>query len=409
VANVLNIAPFNKLREFLRLEAASGIILVVAAALAMALANSPLGAHYDAFFDIPVIMQVGDLSIAKPLLLWINDGLMAIFFLLVGLEIKREIREGELAARDQALLPCIAALGGMIVPAVIYAALNWGDAQQMRGWAIPTATDIAFALGVLTLLGSRVPVALKVFLTALAIIDDLGAIVIIALFYTHGLSLESLVLAAVALAVLLTLNLMKVVRVSVYVLVGIALWVFVLKSGVHATLAGVAIAMAIPMRNPKDPEQSPLIDLENKLHIWVAYGILPLFAFANAGVSLAGLSFASLFEALPLGIAIGLFLGKQVGVFGATWLAVKSGLSRMPEGTTWPQIYGAALLAGIGFTMSLFIGTLAFNAPEQAAQVRLGVLGGSLTSAIVGYLFLRAVLGEGAAERTGKNTAHEGA
>jgi NhaA family Na+:H+ antiporter len=409
VANVLNIAPFNKLREFLRLEAASGIILVVAAALAMALANSPLGAHYDAFFDIPVIMQVGDLSIAKPLLLWINDGLMAIFFLLVGLEIKREIREGELAARDQALLPCIAALGGMIVPAVIYAALNWGDAQQMRGWAIPTATDIAFALGVLTLLGSRVPVALKVFLTALAIIDDLGAIVIIALFYTHGLSLESLVLAAVALAVLLTLNLMKVVRVSVYVLVGIALWVFVLKSGVHATLAGVAIAMAIPMRNPKDPEQSPLMDLENKLHVWVAYGILPLFAFANAGVSLAGLSFASLFEALPLGIAIGLFLGKQVGVFGATWLAVKSGLSRMPEGTTWPQIYGAALLAGIGFTMSLFIGTLAFNAPEQAAQVRLGVLGGSLTSAIVGYLFLRAVLGEGAAERTGKNTAHEGA
>jgi NhaA family Na+:H+ antiporter len=354
-------------------------------------------------------MQVGDLSIAKPLLLWINDGLMAIFFLLVGLEIKREIREGELAARDQALLPCIAALGGMIVPAVIYAALNWGDAQQMRGWAIPTATDIAFALGVLALLGSRVPVALKVFLTALAIIDDLGAIVIIALFYTHGLSLESMVLAAVALAVLLALNLMHVVRVSVYVLVGIALWVFVLKSGVHATLAGVAIAMAIPMRNPKDPEQSPLIDLENKLHIWVAYGILPLFAFANAGVSLAGLSFTSLFETLPLGIAIGLFLGKQVGVFGATLLAVKSGLSRMPEGTTWPQIYGAALLAGIGFTMSLFIGTLAFNAPEQAAQVRLGVLGGSLTSAIVGYLFLRAVLGEGAAERTGKNTAHEGA
>lgn len=409
VANVLSLGPFTKIREFLRLEAASGIILVLAAAVAMALANSPFGAYYEALFDIPMVIQVGELAIAKPLLLWINDGLMAVFFLLVGLEIKREIREGELAALDQALLPCIAALGGMIAPALIYAALNWGDPQQMRGWAIPTATDIAFALGVLALLGNRVPVALKVFLTALAIIDDLGAIVIIAVFYTHGLSLESLLLAACALAVLFTLNAMKIVRVSVYVVVGIALWVFVLKSGVHATLAGVAIAMAIPMRNPKDPEQSPLMDLENKLHVWVAYGILPLFAFANAGVSLAGLSLASVIEAVPLGIAIGLFLGKQIGVFGATWLAVKSGLSRMPEGTTWAQIYGAALLAGIGFTMSLFIGTLAFNTPELAAQVRIGVLGGSLASAVIGYLFLRAVLGEGAAGRTAKNTAHEGA
>lgn len=397
--SIRGIAPLHKIREFLQLEAASGIILVIAAALAMILANSPLGTYYTALFDVPVVVQVGALSIAKPLLLWINDGLMAIFFLLVGLEIKREIREGELADRDQAMLPCIAALGGMVAPALIYSALNWGDAVHMRGWAIPTATDIAFALGVLALLGNRVPVALKVFLTALAIIDDLGAIVIIALFYTHGLSVISLVLAGVALAVLFIMNWMNVVRVSAYVVVGVILWVCVLKSGVHATLAGVAIAMAIPMRDPNNPETSPLMDVEHRLHVWVAYGILPLFAFANAGVSLAGLSLASLFDALPFGIALGLFFGKQIGVFGATWLAVKLGLSRRPEGTTWPQIYGASLLAGIGFTMSLFIGTLAFDAPEQAAQVRIGVLGGSLVSALVGYLVLRAVLGKAEAEK----------
>jgi NhaA family Na+:H+ antiporter len=406
VAHGLTIIPLNKFREFLRLEAASGIVLVIAAALAMILANSRFGSHYEALFDVPVAVQLGALSIAKPLLLWINDGLMAIFFLLVGLEIKREVLEGELAARDQALLPCIAALGGMIMPALIYAALNWGDALHMRGWAIPTATDIAFALGVLALLGNRVPVALKVFLTALAIIDDLGAIVIIAVFYTHGLSTISLVLAAVALVVLLALNLMNVMRLSVYVLVGIALWVFVLKSGVHATLAGVAIAMAIPMRNPKMSEQSPLIDVEHKLHAWVAYGILPLFAFANAGVSLAGFSLSSLLDTLPFGIALGLFFGKQIGVFGATWLAVKTGLSRQPEGTTWLQIYGASLLAGIRFTISLFIGTLAVDTPEQAAQVRIGVLGGSLVSALIGYLVLRAALGR--AEATGHAETNHG-
>ncbi len=387
------LTPIVYLREFLRLEAASGIILVIAAALAMAMANSPLGHFYTALFDIPVSVQVGGLGIAKPLLLWINDGLMAVFFLLVGLEIKREIREGELSSRDQALLPCSAALGGMVVPAVIYAALNWGDDVALRGWAIPTATDIAFALGVLTLLGSRVPVSLKVFLTALAIIDDLGAIVIIALFYTANLSVESLTLAGIALAVLFTLNKMKVMRISAYVLVGVALWIFVLKSGVHATLAGVALAMAIPTRDPDDPERSPLGEIEHRLHVWVAYGILPLFAFANAGVSLAGVSLVALFEPLPLGIALGLFFGKQVGVFGATWLAVKTGVGRMPAGTNWAQIYGVAILAGIGFTMSLFIGTLAFQGPEQAAQVRIGVLGGSTVAALIGYFFLRAVLG----------------
>ena len=393
MAQVSTIVPFNKFRELLRLEATSGIILVITAALAMVLANSRFGAYYQALFDVPVAVQVGALSIAKPLLLWINDGLMAIFFLQVGLEIKREILEGELNRRDQALLPCIAALGGMIVPGAIYTALNWGDALHMRGWAIPTATDIAFALGVLALLGSRVPLALKVFLTALAIIDDLGAIVIIAVFYTDSLSVTSLVMAAGALVILCALNLLNVMRVFAYVLVGIVLWVCVLKSGVHATLAGVAIAMAIPMRNPKELDRSPLIDVSHKLHFWVAYGILPLFAFANAGVSLAGISRASLFDSLPFGIALGLFLGKQIGVFGATWLTIKLGLSRMPDGTTWPQIYGASLLAGIGFTMSLFIGTLAFNGLEQAAQVRIGVLGGSLVSAIVGYLVLRFVLG----------------
>lgn len=403
-----SLTPILHLREFLRLEAASGIILVIAAALAMIMANSPLGHLYAALFDIPVTVQVGGLGIAKPLLLWINDGLMAVFFLLVGLEIKREIREGELSSRDQALLPCIAALGGMIVPAAIYAALNWGDDAALRGWAIPTATDIAFALGVLTLLGSRVPVSLKVFLTALAIIDDLGAVVIIALFYTANLSVESLALAGVALAVLFALNKMNVVRISAYVLVGVALWVFVLKSGVHATLAGVALAMAIPTRDPDDPERSPLRAVEHRLHVWVAYGILPLFAFANAGVSLAGVSLAALFESLPLGIALGLFFGKQIGVFGATWLAVKSGVGRMPEGTNWAQIYGAAILAGIGFTMSLFIGTLAFDGHEQAAQVRIGVLGGSTVAALLGYFFLRGVLGGDASGKPMTKVANHG-
>ena len=390
----VNLTPLSKLREFLRLEAASGVLLVVAAAVALVLANSPLDFLYDTFLHIPMAVQLGELSVAKPLLLWINDGLMAVFFLLVGLEIKREVLEGELASRDRALLPCIAAFGGMAGPALIYAALNWGDATHMRGWAIPTATDIAFALGVLSLLGSRVPIALKVFLTALAIIDDLGAIVIIAIFYTHELSVLSLVLAGFAIILLFVLNWFKVMRVSAYVLVGVALWTFVLKSGVHATLAGVVLAMAIPMRDPRNSRRSPLIDVENKLHVWVAYGILPLFAFANAGVSLAGLSLTLLLDSLPLGIACGLFFGKQIGVFTATWLAVKCGVSRLPEGTTWAHIYGASLLAGIGFTMSLFIGTLAFAGPEQAAQVRIGVLGGSLISALCGYFFLRAVLGK---------------
>ena len=381
--------PFGKLLEFLRLEAASGIILVICAALAMTIANSPLAAHYEALFDMPMRVQLGELAIAKPLLLWINDGLMAIFFLLVGLEIKREVLEGELAGRDRALLPCIAALGGMIVPAVIYAALNWHDPARLRGWAIPTATDIAFALGVLALLGKRVPVALKVFLTALAIIDDLGAIVIIAVFYSYGLSLDALVLAGLALSVLYLLNVMQVMRVSAYVLVGVALWVFVLKSGVHATLSGVALALAIPLHNPRDAAHSPLIAMEHNLHHWVAYGILPLFAFANAGVSLSGFTFASFVGPLPLGIALGLFIGKQCGVFGATWLAVKCGLSPMPEGTGWRHIYGVSLLAGIGFTMSLFIGTLAFESADEAALVRIGVIGGSLISALAGYVILR--------------------
>ena len=340
--------------------------------------------------DIPVAVQIGALSIAKPLLLWINDGLMAIFFLLVGLEIKREVLEGELSSRQQAALPVIAAIGGMAAPAIVYAVLNWGDATALRGWAIPTATDIAFAVGVLTLLGRRAPVSLKIFLLALAIMDDLGAIVIIAIFYTADLSAVSLTLAVAALATLVALNRAGVTRTATYVLVGVLLWTFVLKSGVHATLAGVALAFAIPLRSAGERGQSPLRRFEHTLHPWVTYAILPIFAFANAGVPLTGLSLDVLLQPVPLGILLGLFVGKQLGVMSATWLATKFGAGSLPSGTRWIHIYGMSLLTGIGFTMSLFIGTLAFDTPEYATQVRIAVLAGSLLSAITGYLVLRA-------------------
>ena len=381
--------PIAMIREFLRLEAAGGILLVMAAALAMALANSPLSGYYGAFLDTPVAVRIGALEIAKPLLLWINDGLMAIFFFLVGLEVKREVVEGELSSWQSASFPGIAAVGGMAIPAAVYVALNIGTPETLKGWAIPAATDIAFALGVLALLGSRAPTALKLFLLALAIIDDIGAIVIIALFYTADLSIVSLVVGAAALVLLVAMNYFGVRRISAYVVVGVILWVAVLKSGVHATLAGVALALTIPL-NPKDPDgESPLEHLEHDLHTWVAFLILPLFAFANAGVSLAGLSFADLLAPVPLGIAAGLFIGKQVGVFGFAWGSVKLGICERPEGTTWLQLYGVSLLTGIGFTMSLFIGTLAFPDPALAADVRIGVLSGSILSAVIGYLILR--------------------
>jgi Na+:H+ antiporter, NhaA family len=386
--------PLNSIRAFLKLESSGGILLVLAGVLAMVLANSTASGYYNRLLDFPLAVQVGSLAIAKPLLLWINDGLMAIFFLLIGLEVKREVLEGELADRARIALPAFGALGGMLVPAMIYVACNWGDPTSLRGWAIPSATDIAFALGVMQLLGKRVPVGLKVFLLTLAIMDDLGAIVIIALFYTNDLSLLSLLLAGIAVSVLAVLNARRVIRLAPYFLVGLVLWVCVLKSGVHATLAGVATALAIPMRDEATAARSPVREVEHALHPWVAFGILPLFAFANAGVSLAGLTLWNLLEPIPLGIALGLFFGKQVGVFAFAWFAVVLGLARLPEGVTWTQLYGAAILCGIGFTMSLFIGSLAFDPAAAGAEVndRLGILFGSLASAIAGYSFLRAAL-----------------
>ena len=375
---------------FVHHEAAGGLALMAAALAALIACNSPLAWLYDGFLHTPVGVRVGPLAIDKPLLLWINDGLMAVFFFLVGLEIKRELLQGELSTFGQAALPAMAAVGGMGVPALAYAALNAGDAAALKGWAIPTATDIAFSVGVLALLGSRVPASLKIFLLALAIIDDLGAIVIIALFYTEHLSWEMLAPAAVGVAVLGALNARGVTRPAPYVLTGIFIWVCVLKSGVHATLAGVVVALAIPLKGGAQGQASPLEQLEESLHPWVAFAVLPLFAFANAGVSLQGLSPANLLEPVPLGIAAGLFPGKVIGILGATWLAVALGLAQKPASASWAQLLGLAVLGGIGFTMSLFIGTLAFPDPAHAVQVRLGVLTGSLVSAVVGYLLLAA-------------------
>jgi len=377
------------LRDFLRLEAAGGIVLALAAIAALIVANSPLAPVYQAFLDLPGAVVVGALEIRKPLLLWLNDGWMAVFFLLVGLEIKREMMDGELRDLGAAALPVVGAIGGMAVPAAIYAAINWGDALALRGWAIPTATDIAFALGVLSLLGRSVPASLKVLLTAIAIIDDLGAIAVIAVFYTDNLSVYSLALAGFALAGLAALNLAGVRSITPYALVGAVLWVCVLKSGVHATLAGVATGFAIPLKPAKDGDPSPLRWLEHVLHPWVAYLVLPAFAFANAGVPLKGLTLAAVREPVTLGIALGLLAGKQIGVLGALWLAIKAGLGRMPEGATWLHLYGLALLCGIGFTMSLFIGGLAYDDAAHGVQVRIGVLAGSILSAVLGAAALK--------------------
>jgi NhaA family Na+:H+ antiporter len=377
--------------DFLRLEAASGILLFAAAVAAIALANSPGAALYDAFLHTPVEVRVGAFQIAKPLLLWINDGLMAVFFFLVGLELKREVLEGELSQPEQIVLPAIAAAAGMALPAAIYAAFNWGDAAALRGWAIPTATDIAFALGVLSLLGARVPSGLKVFLLTLAILDDLAAIVVIALFYTEKLSLASLVVAACVAAALGVLNRRRVTAVAPYLALGLVMWAAVLKSGVHATLAGVVLAFFVPLRVAGEGEP-PLRRLERELHPTVAYAILPLFAFANAGVPLAGVTFAALAQGVPAGVALGLVAGKMAGVLGATWLAVKLGLARLPDGAGWLHMAGVAALCGIGFTMSLFIAGLAFedDLARYAIDSRLGILCGSVVSGLAGYLLLRA-------------------
>ncbi|MEM8744286.1 MAG: Na+/H+ antiporter NhaA, partial [Pseudomonadota bacterium] len=357
--------------------------------LALVLENSPISSLYDALLGTPVVVQIGAFSIDKPLLLWINDGLMAIFFFLIGLEIKREIVEGRLSNFDQAALPVVAAIGGMLGPALVYVAFNYDDPTALAGWAIPAATDIAFALGILALLGSRVPIALKVFLLALAIIDDLGAIIIIALFYTSQLSVSVLAIAAIGTAALAWLNYKGVTRLAPYLVVGLVIWVCVLKSGVHATLAGVVIALFVPLRGETEDGQSLLKKTEHGLAPWVVFGVMPLFAFANAGVDLRGLSLDVLFAGIPLGIAAGLFLGKQIGIMSFVWVSVKAGFARLPRGVTWMQIYGVSLLAGIGFTMSLFIGTLAFADPQHSAAVRLGVLSGSFLSGVLGYLILR--------------------
>jgi Na+:H+ antiporter, NhaA family len=384
--------PFATLRRVFRHEAASGVVLMLASALALALANSPLARFYDLLLSVHASVRIGDFGIDKPLLLWTNDGLMAFFFLLVGLEIKRELLEGELSDRSRATLPVAAAIGGMIIPALIYLGISWRTPGAVSGWAIPSATDIAFSLGVMALFGSRVPASLKLFLTALAIIDDLGAIVFIAIFYTEELSWVSLDVALAAVAMLVLLNLAGVQRVIWYVLVGIVLWVFVLKSGVHATLAGVALALAIPFKAGPG-EDSPLTRVEHQLAPWVGFGILPLFGFANAGLSFADLSLSSIVQPVPLAIAAGLFLGKQLGVFGSALLVIRAGWAHPPAGANWAALYGTSILTGIGFTMSLFIGTLAFGESEHEITMRLGVLLGSALSGIVGA----AVLGYAAA------------
>ncbi|MGB0959177.1 MAG: Na+/H+ antiporter NhaA [Halocynthiibacter sp.] len=380
--------PLSRIQDFLKLEASAGLILMGVALLAMLAANTALAPLYDNILGTYINVGIGEFEIAKPALLWINDGLMAIFFFLVGLEIKREVLTGELSSFDKAVLPILAAIGGMAIPGLVFVALNWWTPENLSGWAIPTATDIAFALGILALLGSRAPVALKVFLLAIAIIDDLGAIVIIAVFYTSELSTNALTLSMLGFALAVALNRMGVQRVAPYLIIGVFMWVFVLKSGVHATLAGVLIALTIPLKK-KDEGKALLYRMEHALHPWVAFLILPTFAFANAGVSLRGISPSDLMQPLPLGIAAGLFFGKQIGVFAATWIGVKSGLARLPEGIGWRHIYGVACLTGVGFTMSLFIGSLAFGADDTMNAVRLGVIFGSILSGVLGYVLLR--------------------
>jgi NhaA family Na+:H+ antiporter len=382
----------NFLEEFIKKESSAGIVLIFVTILALLLKNSPLSEIYNLFLHTPVEIRFGALHIDKPLYLWINDGLMAIFFLLIGLEVKREFIEGHLSDMSQVALPAIAAIGGMVVPALFYVYFNQDQPLAMQGWAIPTATDIAFALGVLSLLGNRVPVSLKVFLLALAIIDDLGAIVIIALFYTVQLSTLSIAIAAVCIAILFVMNRRGVVKKAAYFIVGVALWVSVLKSGVHATLAGVALAFFIPLKS-RDKEGNELSiskDIEHDLHFWVAFFVLPMFAFVNAGVDLREVSFESLLGPVPLGIATGLFLGKQIGVFGFSFIAIKLKLAKMPAHSTWLQLYGVSILTGIGFTMSLFVDSLAFKDDTLYEYAdRLAILGASFLSGIVGYLLLR--------------------
>ena len=380
------------IQEFIKKESSAGILLIIVTILALSLQNSFFTNFYTSFLHTPVEIRFGHLHIAKPLLLWVNDGLMAIFFFVIGLEVKREVMEGHLSSLKQITLPGIAAVGGMLIPALVFIAFNRGESFAMNGWAIPTATDIAFALGILSLLGQRLLVSLKIFLMALAIIDDLGAIVIIALFYTSDLSTISISIATISLLVLFIMNRMDIAIKSAYIVVGLVLWVSVLKSGVHATLAGVALAFMIPLSS-KDKHGktfSMAKEMEHDLHNWVAFFILPLFAFVNAGVDLSSISIKEMAGPVPMGIMLGLFVGKQLGVFGFSWVAIKMGWASLPKESNMLQLYGVSVLTGIGFTMSLFIDSLAFNDTQVYHYAdKLAILVGSFLSAIVGYLILR--------------------
>lgn len=378
--------------EFIAKEPSSGIMLIIATLLALALSNSFLAPLYDAFLHIPVEVRISDLELKKPLYHWVNDGLMAVFFLVIGLEVKREMLEGHLSSFSQVALPGFAAIGGIVVPGAVYFIFNYDDPVAVVGWAVPTATDIAFALGILSLLGNRVPASLKIFLMALAIIDDLGAIIIIAIFYTVELSTLAITTAAISLAVLIALNFFGVTKKAAYFIVGTILWVSVLKSGVHATLAGVALALTIPLNGKDENKQavSPLKDIEHNLHFWVAFMILPLFAFVNAGVNIGNISLHQMSGSVPIGIMLGLFVGKQLGVFGFSWLAIKFKLASLPSGSNWLQLYGVSVLTGIGFTMSLFIVSLAFESDSLFQHTdKLAILIGSLLSGVIGYLILK--------------------
>lgn len=380
------------LTKLIHHESFGGALLVAAALVAMVLANSPASVLYVGFLDVPVEVAFGSLEIAKPLLLWVNDGLMALFFLLIGLEIKREVLDGNLSSKEQIILPGIGAVAGIVFPALIYVFFTVDDPIGIRGWAIPSATDIAFAIGVFTLFGTRLPLSLKLFLLSVAIFDDIGAIVIIALFYSAELSTASLMIGIAGLVILFLLNRFKVNTLSPYVVVGMIVWVAVLKSGVHATLAGFAIAWFIPLKLKNQNGKPMLPELEHALHPWIAFFVLPLFAFANAGIDLGNIGVGDLFSPITLGIALGLFVGKQIGIFGMCYLAIKLKLAELPEGASWPQFYGVCLLCGIGFTMSLFIGTLAFEDQELAYQttVKLGVMLGSIASALLAVTVLNA-------------------
>lgn len=378
----------NFIRGLFRHESASGVLLCLAAVLALLVANSPLRPAYDTFFAIPVEIRFGDFQIAKPFLLWINDGLMALFFLLVGLELKREFLEGQMRNPRQVILPAAGAIGGMAVPAAIYAAINWGDAVALQGWAIPAATDIAFALAVLTLLGPKVPLTLRAFLVTIAVFDDVGAIVIIAVFYTENLSLLALGIAFLCLIPLWIMNRRGVADKAPYLLIGAIMWAAMVNSGVHATLTGIVLAFMIPLRQG---DKSPGEELEHGLHGLVAFAVLPLFAFANSGLALGELTMDDVLHPIPLGILLGLFFGKQLGVFLPCWLVCRLGLAKLPMHMNWAHVYGAAILCGIGFTMSLFIGSLAFEETgvDLLRDERIGILLGSAMSGLYGYLFLR--------------------